>query len=109
MPEFFTAERPTSEDEPRYKEWLKKHPSGLVLNLRTGRDGRPTLHAAICQTLSYDLASADQSTRSPKICCEELAELSELLPKYRLGWDTVNTCSRCKGLDKDKIGATSTS
>ncbi len=95
MPEFFITAQPTADEEPRYQDWLTAHPQGLVLSLAIGRDGRPTLHTASCQTLSYDLAAADQRGRSGKVCCETEAELAASLPTHGLERGNLNTCGRC--------------
>jgi hypothetical protein len=95
MPEFFSTAHPPADEETPYRSWLKAHPQGLVLNLRPGRDGRPTLHTASCQTLSYDLAAAGQKVRSGKVCCETEAELASSLATHGLERGNLNTCGRC--------------
>lgn len=85
-----------NENEAEYQAALREYHHGLILNLSPDRNGRFTLHRAVCPTLSYDLALKGQSFRPPKLLLYGPAELASVAPARGIALEQLNYCSRCK-------------
>ena len=85
-----------NENEAEYQASLQEYQDGLVLNISRDRNGRYTVHRAVCQTLSYDLARKGQSHRPPKVLCHDGQELLRAAASQGIHPDHINRCGRCK-------------
>ena len=83
-------------NEAEYQAALKEYRDGLVVNLRSHRNGRHTLHRAGCGTVDYQLASKGQTSRSPKYLFRGVRELLERGPTVGIDVASLNDCGRCK-------------
>jgi hypothetical protein len=82
--------------EASYQEWLARNSTGLVLNLKRGRNKQFSLHRATCPAISYKVEEKGQSGRAGKVCFESESQLEQYCQSVlRVSRSELNRCSRC--------------
>ncbi len=86
------------ENEDEYQAGLREYHSGFVVILTRGRNGRYTLHRAICATLSYrlELKGKGQTSRAPKYLFYTVVNLYDNAVALGIDVLELNHCNRCK-------------